>query len=103
MTQKMQVGAKGLVLKVQIVDEAGEPVALDGTPVFHFEGPGNDDIEVNGVVDDADLGIAAYVLSDGDGVGETAGTWKYQVELDLDSGWAGRTTVAQFEAVVNLS
>jgi hypothetical protein len=103
MTQTIQVGAKGLRVVVAIVDEDGQPVPLDGTPVFHFESPAGADIEVNGVVDSVDDWLAVYVLSDGDGVGETAGTWSYQVELDLDSGWTGRSTVGTFEAVANLS
>ncbi len=101
--QKIQVGAKGITVTATIVDEDGAPVVLDGTPVFHFEAPAGTDVEVNGAIGDADAGQAVYVLSAGDGVGETAGTWKYQVELDLASGWAGRSTVAQFEAVANLS
>lgn len=103
MTQSIQVGTKGLTVTVAIVDEDGQPVPLDGTPVFHFESPAGVDYEVNGVVDSVDEFQAIYVLSDGDGVGETAGTWSYQVELDLSSGWTGRSTVGTFEAVANLS
>lgn len=103
MTQTIQVGTKGLVIRVQVIDENGSEVPVDGTPVFHFESPSGVDIEVNGVITDAAEGRVAYVLSGGDGVGESAGVWEYQVELDLDSGWAGRTSVGTFEAVANLS
>lgn len=101
--QKIQVGAKGLAIVVTIVDEDGSPVVLDGTPVFHFESPSETDIAVNGAIQDADAGRAVYILSNGDGVGEEAGAWRYQVELDLSSGWSGRSTIGVFDAVANLS
>lgn len=102
MTQAIQVGAKGIVLKVQVIDENGTEVPVDGAILFHFESPGGTDYEVTGVIEDAAEGRVAYQFSDGDGVGETAGVWQYQVELDLSGGWAGRTTIETFEAVANL-
>lgn len=101
--KKMQVGVKGMTIQAEIVDEDGAPVALDGTVIFHFEGPDAVDIEVTGSIEDAPGGVAAYLLADGDGVGEIVGKWKYQVELDLTSGWTGKTEVKRFEAVANLS
>lgn len=103
MTQSIQVGTKGVRVVAYVVDENGQPVPLDGTPVFHFESPAGVDYEVNGTIDPVDDWLAVYVLSAGDNVGDTAGTWEWQVELDLDSGWAGLTSVGSFEAVANLS
>lgn len=102
MTQTIQVGTKGVRIVGYIVDENGQPVPLDGTPVFHFESPSGTDIEVNGTIDPVDDWLAVYVLSGGDGVGEAVGTWEWQVEGETAQGWTGHTSIAQFEAVANL-
>lgn len=101
--QTMQVGTKGLTLRVKVVDQAGAAVPLSGAPEFYFEGPTGVDLNHTGTIDPADDTVAVYVLQTGDGVGEVAGTWRYQVLLDLDSGWNGYTELGSFEALHNLA
>lgn len=103
MAQEIQLGVKGVPVRVQVLDEAGAAVPVDGPILFRFAPPdGAAAIEVAGVIQTAAEGRVAYVLQDGDGIAEAAGTWKYQVDLELTSGFDGKTTAGTFEVLYNV-